>query len=221
MKSNHYRRSADRSRVSWQNALLVRLVGRRLIFTLLFLLLSSLSVHPEGGEAHPPVPILAYHRFGPVVADGMTVTTPVFTWHLQYLQENGYTVISLRQVVDWRLGHTPPPPPRSVVITVDDAHHSVYSQMLPLVQRYQVPVTLFVYPSAISHASYALRWEQLQALQATGLFDIQSHTYWHPNFQHEKKRLSSEQYRQLVESQLRKAKNTLESRLGLPVDLLS
>jgi peptidoglycan/xylan/chitin deacetylase (PgdA/CDA1 family) len=151
----------------------------------------------------------------------MTVTTPVFAAQLRYLQDNAYTVIPLRQLVAYYLGAVPQPPPRSVVITVDDAHRSVYSQMLPLVQRCHVPVTMFVYPSAISNASYALRWEQLQELQATGLFDIQSHTYWHPNFKKEKQRLSPEQYRQFVEKQLRRAKDTLESRLGSRVDLLS
>lgn len=35
------------------------------------------------------VPILLYHRFGPAVADSMTITTPVFESHLKYLKENG------------------------------------------------------------------------------------------------------------------------------------
>jgi peptidoglycan/xylan/chitin deacetylase (PgdA/CDA1 family) len=182
--------------------------------------LFCLWTHQAEGNDPLRVPILVYHRFGPVVADSMTVTTPVFEAHLRYLQDNAYTVIPLRQLVAYYLGAVPPPP-RSVVITVDDAHRSIYSQMLPLVQRYHVPVTMFVYPSAISNASYALRWEQLQELQATGLFDIQSHTYWHPNFKKEKQRLPPEQYRQFMEKQLRQAKDTLESRLGVQVDLLS
>lgn len=40
------------------------------------------------------VPILLYHRLGPTVADGMTITTPVFESHMKYLHDNGYTVIS-------------------------------------------------------------------------------------------------------------------------------
>jgi peptidoglycan/xylan/chitin deacetylase (PgdA/CDA1 family) len=167
------------------------------------------------------LPILVYHRFGPAVVDSMTVTTPVFEAQLTYLREHGYTVISLREFVAYRLGHVPPSPPRSVVITVDDAHRSVYTYMLPLVRRYRVPVTLFVYPSAISHAPYAMTWEQLRELQASGLFDIQSHSYWHPNFKVEKKRLSSQRYEQLVEMQLTKSKATLEKNLGLHVDMLA
>jgi peptidoglycan/xylan/chitin deacetylase (PgdA/CDA1 family) len=107
------------------------------------------------------------------------------------------------------------------VVTVDDAHRSVYTDMLPLVRQYRMPVTLFVYPSAISHAPYAMTWEQLRELQESGLFEIQSHSYWHPNFKVEKKRLSHQQYEQLVATQLTKAKATLERNLGLHVDMLA
>ena len=36
--------------------------------------------------------ILVYHRFGPVVADSMTVRTRTFRWQLEYLREHGYYV---------------------------------------------------------------------------------------------------------------------------------
>jgi peptidoglycan/xylan/chitin deacetylase (PgdA/CDA1 family) len=50
------------------------------------------------------------------------------------------------------------------VITVDDGHLSVVREMLPLVREFNVPVTLFIYPSAISNASYALTWEDLRSI---------------------------------------------------------
>jgi peptidoglycan/xylan/chitin deacetylase (PgdA/CDA1 family) len=167
------------------------------------------------------VPMLVYHRFGPVVADSMTVTTPVFESHLQYLREHDYTVIPLQQFVAYRLDKASPLPPRSVVITVDDGHRSVYTHMFPLVKRYRVPVTLFIYPSAISNAAYAMTWEQLQELQETGLFTVQSHSYWHPNFKREKKRLSPAHYEKLVRKQLTLSKETLEQKLGIQVDMLA
>ena len=58
------------------------------------------------------VPVLCYHRFGPTVADGMTVTTPVFAAQLKWLQDNGYTVIPLRTLVNYLRGQGPPPPPK-------------------------------------------------------------------------------------------------------------
>jgi peptidoglycan/xylan/chitin deacetylase (PgdA/CDA1 family) len=43
-----------------------------------------------------------------------------------------------------------------VAITVDDGHLSVYTELYPLILKHRPPVTLFIYPSAISNASYAL-----------------------------------------------------------------
>ena len=151
----------------------------------------------------------------------MTVTTPVFISHLDYLQDHGYRVIPLRMLIDALLQKGPPPPPHSVVVVVDDGHKSVFSEMRPLVQKYHIPITLFIYPSAISNASYAMTWEQLRALQETGLFDIQSHTYWHPNFKEERKKLTAEAYAKLVDQQFTQSKTRLEKECGHRVDILA
>jgi len=151
----------------------------------------------------------------------MTIKTSVFEEHLKYLRDNGYKVIRLSQLIDWKLKKGPPPPAKSVVIVEDDAHKTVYSDMLPLVKKYNVPVTVFVYPSAISNAKYAMTWEQLRALKKTGLFDFQSHTFWHPNFKTEKKRLAPGDYEALVRMQLQKAKSVLERHLAGKIDLLA
>jgi len=180
-----------------------------------------LGLSPCTSASDLRVPILVYHRFGPVAADGMTVTTPVFESHLRHLRERGYAVIPLRRFVDHLLGQAPASAPHSVVITADDGHRSVYTDMLPLVRRYEVPVTLFIYPSAISRADYALTWGQLKALQATGLFDVQSHTYWHPHFGREKRRLPPSEYARFVAFQLVRSRQTLQERLGSRIDMLA
>ncbi len=187
------------------------------------LLCPSAGAASAGGKtfSRPRVPILIYHRFGPVVADGMTVTTAVFESQLRYLKENGFTVIPLRSLVYYFLGKAPAPPPRAVVITSDDGHRSVYTDMLPLARKYRIPVTLFIYPSAISNASYAMTWEQLREIKRTGLFDIQSHTYWHPNFRKEKRRLKSADYAKFVDMQLKKSRERIEKEVGGKVDMLA
>jgi len=167
------------------------------------------------------VPILLYHRFGPAASDSMTVTTAVFRSHLEYIRDKGLTVIPLRQLVNYYLKKGPPPPPGSVVIVVDDAHKSVYTEMFPLVKKFHFPVTLFVYPSAISNASYAMTWGQLNEIKKTGLFDLQGHTFWHPNFKQEKKRLPGAEYEKFVWMQLRKSKERLEKELDVKVDMLA
>ena len=175
----------------------------------------------ELAKENQPVPILLYHRFADVPADSMTITTPVFASQLKSLREHGYSVIPLRQLIAWRLGKAETPPPRSVVITADDGHRSVYTVMFPLIKQYRIPVTLFIYPSAISNAPYALTWAQLRELHASGLFEIQSHTYWHPNFKKEKKRLAPAEYKKFLTLQLTKSKAQLEKNLGIKVDMLA
>lgn len=194
---------------------------RSLFSVVSILLLLSLNPIPAQCATQFQVPILLYHRFAATVKDSMTVTTPVFASHLKYLHDNGYTVIPLRRLVDYYLGKAAAPPAKSVVIVADDAHQSVYSDMLPLVKKYKYPVTIFAYPSAISNAKYAMTWNQLRELKKTGLFDIQSHTYWHPNFKKERKKLSHEALDSLVTVQLKKSKARLETEIGSPVDLLA
>lgn len=167
------------------------------------------------------VPILTYHNFDPSIPGSMTIGTARFEEQLQWLKDNGYTVIPLKQLVGYLQGKTTSLPPKPVVITADDGRKTVYTYMLPLVKKYHVPVTLFVYPSAISRASYALTWQQLKELQQTGQFDIQGHTYWHPNFNEEKKNLSAKHYQQLVHTQLINSKKILEDKLGKPITLLA
>jgi peptidoglycan/xylan/chitin deacetylase (PgdA/CDA1 family) len=185
---------------------------------------TSLAYLEPVSEARLPevrTSILVYHRFGPVVADSMTVRTRTFRWQLEYLREHGYEVIPLRVWMAWRLRLGSPPPARSVIITADDGHRSVFTDMLPLVREFGIPVTLFIYPSAISNAAYAMTWEQLRGLAATGLFDIQSHSYWHPNFAAEKRRLAPATYRAFALTQLTRSKAVLEQRLGLNVDVIA
>jgi len=194
-------------------------------FILSILILVLLSPFPTRGESGPlsevKIPILLYHRFGPVVSDSMTITTSTFESHLRYIRDQGYTVIPLRQLVDYYLHKRLSLPPRAVVITADDGHKSVYYEMFPLIKRYRFPVTLFLYPSAVSNASYAITWSQLREMQETGLFDFQSHTFWHPNFKEERKRLNPSEYEKFIEKQLKMSAERLQKELNTEVDMLA
>jgi peptidoglycan/xylan/chitin deacetylase (PgdA/CDA1 family) len=194
-----------------------------LLFILFFWLPSAAgeSKGPRQTPSPQGIPILLYHRLGPVVADSMTVTTPVFESHLNYLRENSYTIIPLRQLVNYYRKEGPPPFRRSVVIAADDGHKTVYTEMFPLIKKYRIPVTLFIYPSAISNAPYAMTWEQLREMKKSGLVDIQSHSYWHPNFNRDKKKMSPGEYDMFVDMQMRKSREKLEKELGGDVNMLA
>jgi peptidoglycan/xylan/chitin deacetylase (PgdA/CDA1 family) len=185
----------------------------------LFVLLLISSLWAD--EAQKGIPILCYHRFGDQVNDEMTIKNSTFKKQLAWLKDHNYTVIPLERAVNYLKKLEITIPEKSVVITVDDGHRSVYTDMEPIVREYQIPVTLFIYPSAISNAKYAMTWEQLRELEATNLFVVQSHTYWHPNFKKEKKRLPKEEYDRFVTLQLGDAIKKLETKTGHKVEYLA
>ncbi len=184
---------------------------------LLFILMSSLW----SAQLVKKVSVLCYHRFGAEITDSMMIKNSAFSEQMEWLRTHGYTVITLDMAMGYLKGSVKSIPQKSVVITVDDGHKSVYSDMAPIVKKYKIPVTLFIYPSAISNAKYAMNWEQLRELETMKLFHVESHTYWHPNFKKEKKTLSSEAYAKSVDKQLGGAKKKLEGHMGHEIKYLA
>lgn len=205
VRASCHRKSASRSR---------GLLG------LLLLLLCATGLPAGPACADSGAAVLVYHRFGPTIADSMTTRTSVFEAQLARLKSEGYAIVPLSSVVA-ALEGSASLPDKAIAITVDDGHRTVYTELLPIIRRERLPVTLFVYPSAISNAAYAMTWEQLAEMAATGLVDVQSHTYWHPDFRVERQRLAPEDYRQFVRNQLEKPRRVLKLKLHVDADYLA
>jgi peptidoglycan/xylan/chitin deacetylase (PgdA/CDA1 family) len=166
-------------------------------------------------------PILVYHRFDSAVAGPTTVTVAAFEAQLAWLTKHNYQIVALRTALAELNGAAPRPQTPVAAITADDGHKSIYTVLFPIIQRARIPVTLFVYPSAISNAPYALTWAELQEMQASGLVDVESHTYWHPNFKVERRRRTAADYAAFVDNQLSRSKAVIEKKLGMRVNLLA
>jgi len=111
--------------------------------------------------------------------------------------------------------------PSTVAITVDDGRRSQYTEMFPIVLRYKVPVTLFVYIDAVSYEPDALTWAEIEEMLQSGLVDVQSHTCSHPDFDKERARRNAVDYESFVAAELAQSKKTLEERLKRPVEFLA
>ena len=170
----------------------------------------------------PDAPILLYHRFDPREAGTLwTVTTDVFEAQLQRLKADSRPVVWLRSVVEALRGAAPLPPARSVVITADDGDSSVYTEMFPLLRRYEAPATLFVNTFSISRSPGTVTWEQLDEMHRSGLVDVQFHTLSHTDFEFERKRRSRTEYESLVDFELHYSRDWIEKRLHCTVDMLA
>lgn len=198
------------------------LPGRRLQLAALAVAICVSLVAVSGracGQTPAGAAILVYHRFGPTTGS-TTVSDAALDEQLGWLASHA-RVAPLRSVVEaLRAGETSAGRP-CAAITADDGHYSVYTDLYPRILHYRLPITLFIYPSAISNASYALTWPQLREMAGSGLVDVQSHTYWHPNFHQEKAHRSQANYREFVDMQLSHSKRTLEVEIGRAVDMLA
>ncbi|MHB1949337.1 MAG: polysaccharide deacetylase family protein [Gammaproteobacteria bacterium] len=167
------------------------------------------------------IPIILYHNLNPTIPGSMTVTPLKFEANLKLLKDNGFTFIPLKEAVEYLQGKRDTLPPKPVVLTADDGWESVYTYMYPIVKKLNIPATLFIYPESISSSKHFLTWDQLTELKNSGLFDIQGHTYSHPNFKIAKRKMSTAAYEQFVQKELFTSKKILEDKMGTKVTLLA
>ncbi len=167
------------------------------------------------------IPILCYHNFNPVKPGSMNLTPQTLEAQLSWLKTNGFTVIPLQEAVEYLQGSRTNLPPKAVVISADDGWQSVYTYLYPIVKKYNIPVTLFIYPQTISSGKNAMTWQELTELQQTGLFDVQAHTYSHPNFKQEQKHRAPAQFDTLLQRELADSKRILEEKMGHPIRYLA
>ncbi|MBX4206402.1 polysaccharide deacetylase family protein [Candidatus Parcubacteria bacterium] len=131
------------------------------------------------------IPIFIYHSVRPFGANdpeslkAYEVTPELFEKELKYLQDNGYTVISLDQVAyDLKVGSTGLVKP--VVLTFDDGWANQYKYAFPLLKKYHMAATFYVYTRPIG-SKHFMTWDNLKEMSAAGM-DIEDHSHTHPLF---------------------------------------
>jgi peptidoglycan/xylan/chitin deacetylase (PgdA/CDA1 family) len=179
------------------------------------------EVDPAGPPVHATIPRLT--ATGDPISEQLRYTAPPerFTAQLDYLQEHGYHVIPLAELVDFLNGKGDSLPPKAVVITVDDGWLCSYQQILPELRRRGMPFTLFVYPSVIGHGSHVVTWSQVAKMAREGV-DIESHTFTHPFLaMRNNSNLTLETYPQFLEHELLDSKKLIEQQTQKPIRFLS
>ena len=157
------------------------------------------------------VPILCYHRLGAGTSK-MVVSPANFEAQMAWLVRNDYRVIRLQDLALFLAGDKPLPQ-RSVVITFDDGYESVHRHALPILRKYGLPATVFVYTDFLGGGD-ALTWAQLQDMQVSGLVDVQSHSKSHRNLVERQPGEAEDRYRANLDAEMRVPRDTLERRLA-------
>ncbi len=174
-------------------------------FNRLLLVLPMLASHAataatSGAAASDPAATpgafiaLCYHEVRDDVrgyADPYAVDAAELAAQFAWLHGNGYTPVSLGQIVQARQGGKPLPA-KAVLLTFDDSYFSFYTRVYPLLREYHFPAVLAVVgawidtrrietiwygeKSTITDASFPT-WGELREMAASGLVEIASHSY--------------------------------------------
>ncbi|ATC96095.1 polysaccharide deacetylase family protein [Pseudoalteromonas tunicata] len=135
--------------------------------------------------------ILQYHHVSDTLPKVTSISAEDFEAHLQYLVTNEFKIISLPALIN-ALQSKQLLPPKTIAITFDDGYTNNYTSAAPLLEKYQLPYTIFVNPKLIDQgASYVMTWAQLKELSTKGATIANhsaSHAYLHQRLNNEDKK---------------------------------
>lgn len=163
----------------------------------------KLAALPFGLAAarHPSdLVILLYHRVG-LGENEIDLPAEAFRRQLESLLEHERVLTLDQAVMDGPSG--------GVVITFDDGSHDFHEVVLPLLVQYRVPALLYLATGWVDgNGGRAVTWPQLREAADTGLVTVGAHTHSHVSLS----RASEGE----AEQELRRSKELVEDRLGLP-----
>ena len=174
------------------------------------------------GEAEPvgTIQVLTYHRFETREKPPGTIVSPgLFAAQMQWLADHQMPVRKLVEVQAFAAGAAATTP--AVAITADDGWRSVFTEMFPVIQRHNFPITLFLNPPMIGRGGAYLTWAMVDEMRASGLVDIQAHTLSHPNFNEERRKRAPADYAAFARHEIADCRAMLEDKLGANVDSLA
>lgn len=135
-------------------------------------------------EKNIQIPIYTYHQIvessADVEVDYMQTTLKNFKKQINGLLNLGYTPITYQNLIDYKKG-IKSIPKKSCIITFDDGYTSVYEYVYPVVEEYNIPITLFVVNNLVGVDGY-MTWDQLKEMHDSKLVDIYSHGLNHSEY---------------------------------------
>ncbi len=144
----------------------------------------------------PSFQVLSYHDVrddleGDLDPDRFAVSTERLIEHIEWLLENGYTPVSVDDLLAAERGERVLPE-GAILLTFDDGLRSVYTKVFPVLQLYRVPAVVAVVGSwQDAPAGWTLEydglgtitsddivsWDALREMQASGLVEVATHSW--------------------------------------------
>ena len=164
--------------------------------------------------------ILQYHHVSTATPPVTSISPADLRVHLQYLEDEDFTVLRLEDVIN-ALQSGRPLPERTAVLTFDDGYLSVYEEAFPLLQEFDYPFTVFVTAGLVtSNGKLYASWEQLREMGAHGA-TLANHTVTHPYLVNRAEGQSEDEWLAWVRSEIEDAEARILAETGQSHKLLA
>jgi peptidoglycan/xylan/chitin deacetylase (PgdA/CDA1 family) len=183
---------------------------KRIFFSLTLVVLS----HTAEASAEPSVSILMYHHVSESTPRSTSVSPDELRAHLQYLDDNGFTIVSLHEALAGIEGEQSLPD-KAVVLTFDDAYQNIYQNGHPILQAFDAPYTLFVTTDPVGEtAGQYMSWDQIRELHEDGV-TIANHTQDHAHMPRRRDGESEAQWRDRMAQNIQQAEQKILEEVGV------
>lgn len=178
------------------------------------------------------LPILMYHGITENAAkvSEYTISADLFEQDLKWLKDNGFTTISIKQLINYAENGSKLPE-RPVLLTFDDGYCNNYAYAFPLLQKYKAKAVISVIgeESDISSGTIYrdvehcnISWGEAAIMSQSGLVEIGNHTYQLHNSTGPRKGAdkkageSLEDYRKVLTEDIGKNQKLIQTATGKP-----
>lgn len=159
---------------------ILKMILRGYIALIISFLSVNMTAYAQEAKMVNHASVIMYHRFNEQRYPSTNTTLEQLDEHIAYLQEGGFNVMSLPDIV-YRFQSGQLVPDKTVAITIDDAYFSVFEHGWPRFQKAGFPFTLFIATDPIDRGLRGyMNWDQIRELQAAGI-TIGSQTKSHPH----------------------------------------
>lgn len=194
--------------------MLIRILVLLVLYTgLVNSLLASETLNIQSGTGESQAVILMYHHFGVDKHPSTNIRLEQFEAHLDHLAQAGYQVWPLTRVIEY-IQNKKPFPSRVVVITIDDAYQSVYTEAYPRLKNRGWPFTVFVSTDGVDsrYRSY-MSWQQMREMQKHGV-TFANHSASHDYLIKLKQNENQTQWKTRITNDINRAQARLKTELG-------
>ncbi|HWQ75202.1 MAG TPA: polysaccharide deacetylase family protein [Syntrophomonas sp.] len=146
------------------------------------------------------VPVILYHSLGYEDDNDGVITPENFQAQMTALKSAGYHTIFFSQLMDY-VEQGMELPDKPVIITFDDGYENNYTYAWPILRQLEMKATINVIGVSVGKDTYKdtgvpiyphFTYEQAREMEASGVIDIQSHSY----DMHNSKELDGNDYRE-------------------------